>query len=271
MSLSIQGKTAIVTGAAAGIGLAIARHFLDKGANVMCADIDEARLENECGDAARSEGALRFFGGDLREKLTIANLLSATIDAFDRVDILVNASRQFMVSDPLDPTNDAVELMWQHNLMSSLRLSQMTARRMIQHAERNGEVAAGTQIGAIVNLSSIAACRTQPQLLGYSISSAAVEQMTRSLAVALAPKGIRVNAVAFGSVMSASLQGQIKEHPDYRTAILNGTPLHRIAAPAELAETVQFLASDASGFMTGQVLMLDGGRSVIDTVAAPAH
>lgn len=270
MSLSIQGKTAIVTGAAAGIGLAIARHFLDKGANVMCADIDEVRLENECGDAARSEGALRFFGGDLREKLTIANLLSATIDAFDRVDILVNASRQFMVSDPLDPAQDAVELMWQHNLMSSLRLSQLTARRMIQQAERNGG-AQGAPIGTIVNLSSIAAMRTQPQLLGYSISSAAIEQMTCSLAVALAPRGIRVNAVAFGSVMSASLQGQIKEHPDYRTRILDGTPMHRIAAPAELAETVQFLASDASGFMTGQVLMLDGGRSILDTVAAPAH
>jgi 7-alpha-hydroxysteroid dehydrogenase len=270
MSLSIQGKTAIVTGAAAGIGLAIARHFLDKGANVMCADIDEVRLENECGAEARSEGALRFFGGDLREKLTIANLLSATIDAFDRVDILVNASRQFMVSDPLDPSADSVEVLLQHNLMSALRLSQMTAKRMIAQADRAGGTDAGS-VGAIVNLSSIAAHRTQPELLGYSISSAAVEQMTRSLALALAPRRIRVNAVAFGSVMSASLHGQIKEHPEYRTAITDGTPMHRIAAPAELAETVQFLASDASGFMTGQVLTLDGGRSLQDPVRAPGH
>lgn len=270
MTLSIQGKTAIVTGAAAGIGLAIARHFLDKGANVMCADIDEVRLENECGSEARSEGALRFFGGDLREKLTIANLLSATIDAFDRVDILVNASRQFMVSDPLDPSGDGVEVMLQHNLMSALRLSQMTAKRMVAQAERAGGGDTGS-VGSIVNLSSIAAHRTQPELLAYSISSAAVEQMTRSLALALAPRRIRVNAVAFGSVMSASLHGQIKEHPDYRAAIVEGTPMHRIAAPAELAETVQFLASDASGFMTGQVLTLDGGRSLQDPVRAPGH
>ena len=80
MSLSVQGKTVIVTGAAAGIGLAIARHFLDKGANVMSADIDEVRLENECGEEARAEGALRYFGGDLRERLTIANLLSGEVD-----------------------------------------------------------------------------------------------------------------------------------------------------------------------------------------------
>ena len=267
MSLSIQGKTAIVTGAAAGIGLAIARHFLDKGANVMFADIDEVRLENECGEAARAEGALRYFGGDLREKLTIANLLSATIDAFDKVDILVNASRLFAVSDPLDPASDAVELMLQYNLISALRLTQITAKRMISQAEKAGATGA---IGAIINLSSTAASRPQPELLGYAISSAAVEQMTRSMALALAPRGIRVNAVAFGSVMSASLQVQLKENPDFRTAILDGTPLNRIAAPAELAETVQFLASDASGFMTGQVVTLDGGRSLQDAVRAPA-
>lgn len=267
MSLSIQGKTVIVTGAAAGIGLAIARHFLDKGANVMCADIDEVRLENECGLEARAEGPLRCFGGDLREKLTIANLLSATYDAFDRVDVLVNASRLFAVSDPLEAGHDQVELMLQYNLLSSLRLSQMTAKRMLAMAEKTGQ---GGPVGSIINLSSTAATLTQPELLGYSISSAAVDQMTRSLALALAPRGIRVNAVAFASVMSASLQVQIKEHPDYRTAILQGTPLGHIAAPADVAETVQFLASDAAGFMTGQVLTVDGGRSLRDGVRAPA-
>ena len=267
MSLSIQGKTVIVTGAATGIGLAIARHFLDKGANVMCADIDEVRLEVECGEEARTEGALRYFGGDLREKLTIANLLSATYDAFDGVDVLVNASRVFAMSDPLEAGQDNVELLLQYNLLSSLRLSQMTAKRMIAMAEKAEQTG---PIGCIINLSSTAAAQTQPELLGYSISSAAVDQMTRSLALALATKGIRVNAVAFASVMSASLQVQIKEHPGYRQTIIDGTPLQRIASPAEVAETVQFLASDAAGFMTGQVLTLDGGRSLCDGVRAPA-
>ena len=267
MSLSIQGKTVIVTGAAAGIGLAIARHFLDKGANVMCADIDEVRLENEFGEEARAEGPLRAFGGDLREKLTIANLLSATYDAFDRVDVLVNASRLFAVSDPLDAAHDQVDLMLQYNLLSSLRLSQMTAKRMLATAEKAGQ---GGPVGSIINLSSTTSALTQPELLGYSISSAAVDQMTRSLALALAPRGIRVNAVAFASVMSASMQVQIREHPGYRTEILEGTPLGRIAAPADVAETVQFLASDAAGFMTGQILTVDGGRSLRDGVRAPA-
>lgn len=266
MSFSISGKTAIVTGAANGIGRAIARHFLDRGANVVFADIDEARLEDEVGDEARSEGAVRMFAGDLRQKLTIANLLSATVDAFDRIDILVNASRQCASSDPLDPEADHVEELWQQNVLTSLRLSQMTARRMIQKAERDGVEGA---IGSIVNLSSLAAIRTQPALLGYSISSAGVEQMTRSLAVALAPKGIRVNAVSFASVLSASLQGALRENPGWRDVVEAGTPLGRIASADEVAEAAHFLASDASGFMTGQVLTLDGGRGLLDVVAAP--
>jgi len=268
LTLSITGKTAIVTGAAHGIGRAIARHFVDRGANVMFADQDEDALADDLGDEAHAEGAVRWFGGDLCKKLTINNLLSATIDAFDRVDILVNASRCVALSDPLSADGDAVEEMLQQNLMTSLRLSQHVARRMIAQAEKAGE---NGPVGSIVNLSSIAARVTQPELMGYSVACAAVEQMTRSMAVALAPKRIRVNCVVFGSVMSASLQAKLKDNPDWREDIRRHTPLNRIAAPVELAEAVQFLASDGAGFVTGQVLTVDGGRSLLDPARAPAH
>jgi 7-alpha-hydroxysteroid dehydrogenase len=270
MSFSVSGKTAIVTGAATGIGLAIARHLVDKGANVMFADTDEARLEAEVGEEARAEGPIRMFAGDLTEKLAIANLLSATVDAFDRVDILVNANRKMLVSETLNPEADGVEELWRHNVLSALRISQMTAKRMIQHGQR-AEVEPGSMVGSIVNLSSITAQATRPELLAYSMAAAAMDQMTRSMAVALAPRGIRVNAVAFGSVMSASLQVALKDNPDFRDEIATATPLGRVAAPSELAEVVQFLASDAAGFVTGQVLTVDGGRGLLDVVTAPAH
>lgn len=266
MSFSIDGKTAIVTGAANGIGLAIARHFVEAGANVMFADMDDARLAEELGEVTEDSN-VRYFSGDLREKLTIANLLSGTIDAFDRVDILVNGSRQVMPTAPLDPDDTSVYDLMQQNLMTSLRLSQLVARRMIKQAEGRDD----GPVGSIINLSSIAARRARPELLGFSVSTAALDQLTRSLAVALAPERIRVNAVAFGSVMSASLQETLRDTPGMRDTIERNTPLSRIAAPSELAEAVQYLASDGSGFVTGQVLTVDGGRTLLDPVVAPAH
>ena len=266
MALSISGKAAIVTGAANGVGLAIARHFEERGARVMCADRDEAGLIEQIGQDNEN---LRYFSGDLREKLTVANLLSATIDAFDQVDILVNASRQVALTDPLDPEDTTIAGLLEQNLMASLRLSQAVAKKMIQQSEDSGNDEG--IIGSIINISSIAARRTQPELMGYSIATAALDQATRSLAVALAPHRIRVNSVAFGSVLSASLKASLKEDEGLRDEIKSGTPMGRIAKPSEVADAAQFLASDGAGFMTGQTLTVDGGRTLLDPVEGAAH
>jgi 7-alpha-hydroxysteroid dehydrogenase len=269
MSFSIAGKTAVVTGSANGVGLSIARHFVARGANVMFADMDEDKLAKELGSVSEDdEGTTGYFAGDLREKLTVANLLSATIDRFERVDILVNASRQMLAADPLNADDDAVMTLLNQNLITSLRLSQVFAKRMIKQANDADD---DEPAGSIINMSSIAARRTQPSLLAYSVSSAAVDQMTRSMAVALAPHRIRVNAIALGSVMSASLKGALQENEEFRDEIIGSTPLSRIASPSELAEVAQFLASNGSSFMTGQILTVDGGRTLVDAVDAPAH
>lgn len=267
MSISIAGKTAIVTGAAHGVGLAIARHFVAEGANVVFADRDEAVLDQEVGKLAGDDTTVRVFAGDLRQKLNVKNLLSATIDAFDRIDILVNAARQTMITDPLDPKDTTVDQLMEQNMTTALRLAQATARRMIKQAEGDEE---GPR-GSIINLSSIAAQGSHPELLGLSIAAAASDQMTRSLALALAPHHIRVNAVSFGSVMSASLKAALKDDDAARESILSRTPMGRIAGPGEVAHAVQYLASDAAGFVTGQIVTVDGGRTLVDAAQSSAH
>lgn len=266
MSFSVEGKSIIVTGAANGIGRAVARHFVESGAKVMFADRDEDTLVDELGEQEET-GNIGYFVGDLREKLTISNLISATVDRFDRIDVLVNASRQVMLSDALDPSDESIMTLMDQNVLAGLRLSKYVANRMIKQEPLGGSETAGN----IINLSSVAARRAQPDLLGYSMSMAAVDQCTRSLAVAYAPYGIRVNAVAFGSLMSSSLESALREHEEYRAKIEAGTPMERIGSPLEVAEAVQYLASDAASFVTGQILTIDGGRSVLDPVAAPAH
>ncbi|MDP5307928.1 SDR family NAD(P)-dependent oxidoreductase [Paracoccus spongiarum] len=264
MSMSIQGRTAIVTGAGRGIGLAVAHHLVERGANVVFADRDEAALETVVADYDDDAHVLTF-AGNMSEKLVMANLLSATLDSFERVDILVNAHRFVQGSDPLDTDPAVLEEMLRQNMICGLRLSQMVAKRMIRQAEDQRDL---TQAGAIVNISTLAAIRPVPAMLGYSIACAAQEQATRGLALALAPHKIRVNGVSFSSVMSHELKLALKATPDLRDQIIAGTPLGRIAAADELAETVHYLVSDAARFVTGQILTVDGGRCLADPVTA---
>jgi len=263
MANGLAGKSAIVTGAAHGIGRAVAVRFVKAGASVMMADIDEDSLEAEAETigSAGYDGRAQIFHGDLREKLAMTNLMAATIDAFDGVHVLVNAARSLVSSDPLSADADRFEETIHQNLTANLRLSQIVARRMIEEAEDERP-----QIGdrAIVNLSSIFARRTVPELLAFSVSCAGVEQLTRTLAVALSEHRIRVNAVAVGGVMGRSLGEALSDVEDLPDAISEVVPLGRLGEPSEAAEAALFLAAPTARFITGQVLTVDGGTELLD-------
>lgn len=259
MSHRMDGKSVIVTGAANGIGLAIAKRFVRAGALVVMADRDEEKLalETETLAGEGHDGRAQAVAGDVSEKLTMANVIAATMDANDRLDVLVNAARIVVAADPLAGGGDRFEEVFAQNVTATYRLSQLAARRMIGEGRERVE-------GAIVNVSSIYAQRSPGRLLGYSVACAALEQLTRGLASALAPTGIRVNAIAVGSVPGRSISEAFPGVDDLPRALAQATPLGRIAEPSEAAEAALFLASPAAGFVTGEVLVVDGGRLLVD-------
>lgn len=269
MGSGLVGKSVIVTGAAHGVGRAAARGFVRAGAHVVMADIDEARLEREVEiiSGEGHDGKAVAFVGDLRQKLTTSNLVAATLDAFDDVHVLVNASRLMVAADPFLPDTDQFEAMLERNVTAPLRLSQVVARRMMEFAAAETSRRIDR---AIVNVGSIQSRRTLPELLGYSISCAALDQMTRALAVALAGHNVRVNGIAVGGMMSSSMEGALGEIEDLSGALTDVVPLGRLGEPEEAADAVLYLASPAASFVTGQILVVDGGRLLLDPLDTPA-
>lgn len=267
--MSLEGKSCIVTGAANGVGRAIAQRFAESGALVTLVDLDEERLGTAVAELEGRNLAVQGFSGDLTEKLTIANLISATIDAYDRLDILVNASRRIHLADPMDDDDGEMSRMIDQNVLANLALSRSFAQKIMKQNE--GLDPEDRPDAAIVNVTSIATKRTIRNLGIYAVASAALDQLTRSLAVSLAEEGIRVNGLALGSVLSSWLRQTLNENGELRDRMVSATPMGRIGDSEEAANACLFLASPQASFVTGQILTVDGGRTLFDPVDLPAY
>ena len=245
-------KVAIVTGAARGIGMAIAERLAAEGAQLVLADTEEEEGEAAAERIAKT-GTAKFVSCDVSEKLDIHNLLAFTLEAYSRVDVLVNNAGISVSSDFLDVSEEDFDRVLAVNLKGAFLCGQTVARQMVEQVE------AGDEPGAIVNMSSINAVVAIANQVPYSVSKAGIGQLTRVMALSLAPYGIRVNAVGPGSIMTKMLDA-VNHDEGARERILSRTPLGRIGDPAEIAATAAFLASADASYITGQTVYADGGR-----------
>ncbi|MFD0915165.1 SDR family NAD(P)-dependent oxidoreductase [Pseudahrensia aquimaris] len=250
--MKLSGKTAIVTGGAQGIGYAIAKRFLTDGAQVVLSDVnDEAGLK--AADELKSIGNVSYIHADVGERLDVHNLIASAIDKFGDIDVLVNNAGIVIGGDFLDLSESDFDKVLRVNLKGAFMCSQAAARHMVERVE------AGGPAGSIINMSSTNAKLAIPSQIPYTISKGGVRQLTNVSAQALAPYGIRVNAIGPGSIATQMLDS-VNSNPEAKRKVLSRTPLGRIGEPDEIASIASFLASSDSSYITGQTIYADGGR-----------
>jgi NAD(P)-dependent dehydrogenase (short-subunit alcohol dehydrogenase family) len=252
-----DGRVAVITGAGNGIGAACARVFAASGAKVALWDVDEAAarsLAQALGDAA-SALALRC---DVARRGDVEAAVAATVAAFGRIDILVNNAGIFRAADFLEITEEDWDAVIGVNLKGAFLVGQAVARVMA----KNGG-------GAIVNMSSVNGVMAIPTIASYNASKGGINQLTRAMALALADRGIRVNAVAPGTIATELARQAVLGSAEAAARILGRTPLRRLGEPAEVAAVCAFLASDAASYLTGEIIVVDGGRLALNYTMPP--
>ncbi|MBG6142030.1 NAD(P)-dependent dehydrogenase (short-subunit alcohol dehydrogenase family) [Labrenzia sp. EL_142] len=260
--MSLENKVAIVTGAAQGIGFAVAKRFVSDGAKVVIADIDDAKGEEAVEDL-QTIGEAMYIHCNVAERLDVRNMVAETLNAYGDIDILVNNAGIVIGSDFLELEEADFDRVLSTNLKGAFLCSQAVARHMVEKTEGGGEP------GCIINMSSVNSVLAIPNQIPYCVSKGGVSQLTKSTALALAPHGIRVNAIGPGSIMTEMLAA-VNSDREARQRLMSRTPLLRIGEPAEIAGVAAFLASQDAGYITGQTIFADGGRMPLNyTVAVP--
>ncbi len=258
--MRLDGKVALVTGGGRGIGAAIAKRFIEDGAKVVISDVRKDLLDGlalSLGDANLSTCA-----GDVTKFDDAKNMVDATVDFGGRIDILVNNAGIDNVGNALD-----VDIyLWKRILDVNLTGPFLCIRAALPHMIRQGG-------GSIISMASLAGVRCMRGMPAYCASKAGLIQLARQIALEYGPKGIRSNVVAPGATKTEMLASSMGADtiagasPTFKL-MSESVPLRRAAMPDEIASTCSFLAGDESSFMTGAVLMVDGGAAIVDVADA---
>ena len=245
MDLKIAGLRVLVTAGASGIGLATARAFAREGARVFICDVDRKALAS----VAASDATFGQIECDVADAASVGRLFDAASARLGGLDALVNNAGIFKAADFLDITEADWDAVIDVNLKGAFLVAQAVARSM-----------AATGGGAIVHMSSVNAVMAIPSIASYNVSKGGINQLTRVMALALADRGIRVNAVAPGTIATELAKNAVLGSDEARARIMSRTPMKRLGEPSEIADVTAFLLSDAASYMTGQIVYVDGGR-----------
>ena len=241
----LDGKVAVVTGAGAGIGRAIAELFASAGASVMVSDLDAGAAVAVSEAIGAAGGNAAVTGCNVTEEADLVMLVNRAADEFGGVDVLVNNAGGGGPK-PFDMPMSDFEWAYRLNVFAAFRLTQLCAAQM---ARRGG--------GAVLNISSMAGENANSRMASYASSKAAVNHLTRNIAFDLGPMGIRVNAIAPGAIKTHALSTVLT--PEIERRMLAKTPLARLGEPGDIAHAALFLCAPASAWVSGQVLTVSGG------------
>ena len=247
MGFALNGKSAIVTGSATGIGKATAMLFAKEGARVVVSDVDEGALQVV--EAIKEGGGEAIFlRADVSQAGDVEQLMDATVRAYGRLDVLVNNAAAYRGDGSILTVTDET---WSQIISVNLKGTYLCCKFAIARMMESGG-------GSIVNLSSVNALMGL-SLTAYTASKGGVQALTRLLAVEFAPKGIRVNSICPGTIMTENSIAIYRERPGLEERVTKMYPMGKLGAPGDIAECALYLASDASSFMTGASLVVDGG------------
>ena len=245
--LDLKGRTAVVVGGTSGIGRAIAMGLANAGADVVASGRRPDQVKAIAGEIEAMGCRSLSITVDVNDRASLEHLLSAVLDAFEKVDILVNSAGRIKRG----PTMDSSESDWHEildtNLMGVLRACQVFGRHMLQKG-----------YGRIINITSLNAFVALHEVAAYAASKAAVQSLTRSLAIEWAGRGVCVNAIAPG-VFPTALNSELLQGTARGQELLMRTPMKRFGSAEEVVGAAILLASDAASFMTGSVVIVDGG------------
>ena len=257
LSWGLEGKVSIITGAANGIGQACARLFAEQGAKVVLADIQDAPGQALAQELQAQGQQAHYVHCDVGRKADVDALVQQVLALHGRIDVLVSNAGIFKAAPFLEVSESDFDEVLRVNLKGAFLVGQAAARAM--------KASGG---GAIVHMSSVNGVMAIPEIASYNVSKGGINQLTRAMALALADDGIRVNAVAPGTIATELARKAVLTSDAARTKILSRTPMKRLGEPEEVARTVAFLASDASSYITGEILTVDGGRMALNYTVA---